>query len=374
MESMMAYCSTTKFEDTSEAPTFLSSTFIDDFAFSTAACELYSNINDDITNNDATNLKSRDLIEKELINELEDSRKKIKRLETDLNYHRQHIDTIAEEHSELSKSLNEYKVQLRKKDEKLEILNKTVNSLKCELESFYHTDTSANETTSSVSELHGTISYSSDSANNIQVSSCTVETKAVEPKKEGDVPDCDVLKEFITKYNESLEEIFKLKEEVSRLNKVIVDLKDIISYRDQMVSTNCSHTSSPSLSTPIPTLADELSIENQEMPSVIMKAGNLDLSYENLVFHTTFNVPSEEKSNNENDKAPSEEKNNNENKEKVPLDRKKCMYFVLITFIALICKGILMLEPTIKLESELKPYYTIQEITSDFFNLLALYF
>lgn len=163
----MAYCSTTKFEDTSEAPTFLSSTFIDDFAFSTAACELYSNINDDITNNDATNLKSRDLIEKELINELEDSRKKIKRLETDLNYHRQHIDTIAEEHSELSKSLNEYKVQLRKKDEKLEILNKTVNSLKCELESFYHTDTSANETTSSVSELHGTISYSSDSANNI---------------------------------------------------------------------------------------------------------------------------------------------------------------------------------------------------------------
>lgn len=82
------------------------------------------------------------------------------------------------------------------------------------------------------------------------------ETKDDSSKNNNDEPECDVLKEFIAKYNESLEENIKLKDEVFRLQKENVDLMDMISYRDQMNAH-----STISTSTQIMTLADELRIE-----------------------------------------------------------------------------------------------------------------
>lgn len=90
-----------------------------------------------------------------------------------------------------------------------------------------------------------------------QVSIFNNEAKVDTPKKDNDEPECDVLKEFIAKYNQSLEDNIKLKEEVFQLQKENVDLKDMISYRDQMDAHSPIEPSTPGTMS----LADELRIE-----------------------------------------------------------------------------------------------------------------
>lgn len=170
MESMMAYCASPKFEDTVEdvSSFLLSSSFIDNFEMSVSATpsyELYGNDDDEAdTSNEGT--PNGDLV-RELQQEVENNRMQIKRLEDDVAFYRGHIENIEEEHKQLLKDLAEAEKNVQKKDKKLDHLNATVCTLKNELESFYNADTTANETASSSGELHGTISFSSDSANNL---------------------------------------------------------------------------------------------------------------------------------------------------------------------------------------------------------------
>lgn len=166
----MAYCASPKFDDTVEdvSSFLLSSSFVDNYELSVSATpsyELYSNHEDgDVTpSNEAT--PNADLL-LELQNEIENNRNQIKRLEDEVNFYRKHIETLEEEHQQLLKELSDAEKSVRKKDTKLNLLEKTVCTLKSELESFCNADTSGNETTSS-NELHGTISFSSDSANNM---------------------------------------------------------------------------------------------------------------------------------------------------------------------------------------------------------------
>lgn len=196
-----------------------------------------------------------------------------------------------------------------------------------------------------------------------------IKNETKEDSLKQDEPECEVLKEFIAKYNQSLEENIKLKEEVFRLQKENVDLMDMLSYhRDQMDAHLPIKSSTPVQSL---TLADELKIDIkcETTKCETIKCETTKYETTKCDIAKCENIPS----------IPAIEKEN----EKISwfddisslwsTSRKKRVYFVFLLCIALVVKGFTTFNLDLAtLQTKMLPYYTIQEITTDIFNHIFL--
>ncbi|KAI2808565.1 hypothetical protein BLOT_006510 [Blomia tropicalis] len=168
-------------------------------------------------------------MELELRKQCENYLNKIKRQEQEIRSYRQHIENIEEDYQNLSNELISAEMANRQNEKKTISYQKTIASLKVELDSFYNTERTNEKETISQSSVSN-ISFSGES--NIMVKNVDSETPTCNSKKQVCEHVQKVATIFDDNYQKVLAENVELKLQIENLKKELRRIKvDIEDYK-----------------------------------------------------------------------------------------------------------------------------------------------